>query len=245
MKQTYFAIEGIPVSGKTMAMGWLGDLLETDGYKFNLVPKPVNEFKWWKTYDPLVECYQNCNQSAAMAHMHIMNTSLRYYSQNILMARCMDSDLIVSDRSILSPPVFADVYFRHSTFSAFTKDSLCITWEEQMRDQYEIQNVKPDVIIYLDTPTDLAYRRLVNDESQQHCKSKTNFLRETMLIHMDSAYEYFLQKTDIPHHTIRVTNKMTRQDVGNEVYSLIRQEMCAEGGSDQLYSCVLPCCKKL
>ena len=120
MKKTYFAIEGITGSGKTTAMGWLGDLLETDGYKFNLVPKPVNEFKWWKTYDPLAECYQNCNQSAAMAHMHIINTSLRYYSQNILMVRRMDSDLIVSDRSILSPPVFADAYFRHGTFSAFT-----------------------------------------------------------------------------------------------------------------------------
>ena len=96
-----------------------------------------------------------------MANMHIMNTSLRYYSQNILMARHMDSDLIVSDRSILSPPVFADAYFRHGTFSAFTKDSLCIMWEEEMRDRYEIQNVKPDVIIYLDTATDLSYRRLV------------------------------------------------------------------------------------
>ena len=177
--------------------------------------------------------------------MHIMNTSLRYYSQNILMVRCMDSDLIVSDRSILSPPVFANAYFRHSTFSAFTKDSLCISLEEQMRDRYEIQNVKPDVIIYLDTPTDLAYRRLVNDESQQCCKSKTNFLRETVLVHMDSGYESFLQKTDIPHHTITVMNKMTPRDVGNEVYSLIRQEMCAEGGSNQLYSCVLPCCEKL
>ena len=114
-----------------------------------------------------------------------------------------------------------------------------------MRDWYEIQNVKCDVIIYLDIPTDLAYRRLVNDESQQHCKSETNFLRETVLVHMDLAYESFLQKTDIPHHKIRVTNKMTPRDVGNEVYSLIRQEMCAEGGSDQLYSCVLPCCEKL
>ena len=95
-----------------MAMGWLGDLLETDGYKFNLVPEPVNEFKRWKTYDPLVECYQNCNQSAAMAHMHIMNTSLRYYSQNILIMRRMDSDLIVSDRIILSPPSFCRCLFQ-------------------------------------------------------------------------------------------------------------------------------------
>ena len=208
MKQTYFAIEGITGSGKTTLMGWLGDLLETDGYKFNLVPEPVNEIKQWKTYDRLVECYQNCNQSAAMAHMHIMNTSLRYYSQNILMARRTDSDLIISDRSILCPPpVFADAYFRHGTFSAFTKDSLYITGEEQMRDQYEIQNVKPDVIIYLDTPTNLAYRRLVNDESQQYCKSKTNFFREAMLLNMDLAYVSFLQKTDIPHHTIRVTTE--------------------------------------
>ena len=104
MKQTYFAIEVIMGSGKTMVMGLLGNLLETDGYKFNLVPKAINDFRRWKTYDPLVECYQNCNQTAAMAHMHNMSTLLRYYSQNILMARRTDSDLIVSDRSILSPP---------------------------------------------------------------------------------------------------------------------------------------------
>ena len=125
------------------------------------------------------------------------------------MVRHMDSDLIISDRNILfPPPVFANAYFRHCTFSAFTKDSLWITWEEQMRDQYEIQNVKPDVKICLDTPTQLAYDRLVSDESQQHCKSKRNFLREPVLIHMDSAHVSFLQKTDIPHHTIRVTNLM-------------------------------------
>ena len=119
MKQTYFAIEGITGSGKTTVMGWLGDLLETGGYKFNLVPKPVNEFKWWKTYDPLVECYQNCNQSAAMAHMHIMNTSLRYYSQNILMVRSMDSNLIVSDRSIL-PPQFLPMCISDTVLSVLS-----------------------------------------------------------------------------------------------------------------------------
>ena len=59
MKQTYFAIEGITGSGKTTAMGWLGNLLETDGYKFNLVPELVNEFKWWKSYDLLVELLSN------------------------------------------------------------------------------------------------------------------------------------------------------------------------------------------
>ena len=129
-----------------------------------------------------------------------------YYYYYITYGQTHRFYLIISDRSILSPPVFANAYFRHGTFSAFTKDSLWIMWEEQMRDWYEIQNVKPYVIIYLDTPTQLAYDRLVSDESQQHCKSETNFLREPMLIHMDSAYVSFLQKTDIPHHTIRVTN---------------------------------------
>ena len=106
----------------------------------------------------------------------------------------------------------------HISDTALSVLSLKIVSASCGKNRYEIQNVKPDVIIYLDTPIDLAYRRLVNDESQQHCKSKTNFLRETVLIHMDSAYESFLQKTDIPHHKIRVTNKRTPRDVGNEVF---------------------------
>ena len=56
---TYFALEGITCSGKTTVMGWMGDLLEKEGYKYNLIPKPVEQYKMWKTYDPLIEMYQN------------------------------------------------------------------------------------------------------------------------------------------------------------------------------------------
>ena len=45
MNQMYFAIEGIVGSGKTMTMGWMGDMLETDGYRFHLISEPIEKFK--------------------------------------------------------------------------------------------------------------------------------------------------------------------------------------------------------
>lgn len=231
---TYFALEGITCSGKTTVMGWMGDLLEKEGYKYNLIPEPVEKYKTWKTYDPLVEMYQNSSQSAAMAQMHMMNEGMRYYSQNIVTAKRTDSDLIISDRSILSPLVMCDTYFRSGKFGAFTKDYLSLMWEEQMSDRYQILDVKPDVHIFLDLPTHLARKRLRADEGQQCKKSETDFLISGDTVeHMQAAYQSFFPKNDIPCRTISVTQKMTSHDVAHAVYTVIREEMCAEGGTEE------------
>ena len=92
-----------------------------------------------------------------MAHIHIMKESLTYYSQNVVTARRSDGDVIISDQSILSPLVFADAYYLNETLSAYTKDSLCMMWEDEMSDRYEILNVKPDVIIDLEVPQETAW----------------------------------------------------------------------------------------
>ena len=173
-------------------MGWMGDYLDKEGYKYNLIPEPVDQYKTWKTYDPLVEMYQNSAQSAAMAQMHMMNEGMRYYSQNIVTARRADSDLIISDRSILSPLVMCDTYFRNGRFGAFTKDYLSLMWEEQMRDRYQILDVKPDVHIFLDLPAYLARKRLRADEGQQRKKSETDFLVSGNTVeNMEEAYKSF------------------------------------------------------
>ena len=41
----------------------------------------------------------------------------------------------------------------------------------------------------------------------------------------------FSPKNDIPCCTISVTQQMTSHDVAHEVYTVIREEMCAEGGT--------------
>ena len=67
MNQMYFAIEGTVGAGKSTMMGWMGDMLKRDGYKFDLVPEPIEKFKRWKTYDLFVEGYQHDTTSGVMA----------------------------------------------------------------------------------------------------------------------------------------------------------------------------------
>ena len=230
MNQTYFSIEGVVGSGKSTTMGWMGDMLETDGYKFNLIPEPLEKFKRWGTYDPLAECYRNPASSAVMAHIHIMKQSLSHYSQNVVLARRSDCDVIVSDRSILSPQVFANTYFLRKIFSPYTKDSLTTMWEEEMSNRYEILNVKPDVIIFLNTELSLVEERLKNDRSSARSPEETAFMNHGTLLAMEPSYVSLLEKMSIPHHKVFIDSGMTPRDVAQKVYNIIREEMCAEGG---------------
>ena len=105
-------------------------------------------------------------------------------------------------------------------------------WEEQMRDHYNILNVKPDVMIYLQISKCDAYQSLRDDKSGQCSHPEVNYLTQNVLI-------------DMPHHVVYVLDTMTPQDVAEKVYSIIREEKCAEGGGEKADGCELPCCEAI
>jgi len=233
MNPTYFALEGIIGAGKSSVMGWMNEILETDGYKFHLIPEPIEKFKCWKTYDPLVECYKQPEQSAALAQMHMMNVSLNYYSQSVLTSKRSDYDVVLSERSIFSPLVFTDTYFRDGTFSAFTKDSLISMWEEQMRDRVNMLDVKPDVFIYLESHPYTCAKRVGDDESPMRSSSERKKASGKFLEVQDAAYTSFFANSSIPVQKVKISAFDTARDAALRVCSIIRQEMCAEGGIAQ------------
>ena len=86
-------------------------MLLEDGRTFYMIPEPVEKFKKKITYNPLDECYKNPTQSAALAQIHIMDESVRHYTEEITKARKMKLDLVLSEQSIVSPLIFTDTYF--------------------------------------------------------------------------------------------------------------------------------------
>ena len=127
----YFAIEGIIGSGKTTLLEWLKIMLLEDGHTFYMIPEPVDKFKKKITYNPLEECYREPLLSAAMAQIHIMDESVKHYTEEVGKARKMKLDLILSERSIVSPLIFTHAYFLDEVFSAFTKDSIDMMWGDE------------------------------------------------------------------------------------------------------------------
>ena len=133
----YFALEGIVGSGKTTLLEWLKMMLLKDGYTFYMVPEPVDKFKKKVTYNPLEECYKCPTQSAVMAQIHIMDQSVKHYTEEVTKVRKMKLDLVLSEQSIVSQLIFTDTYFRHDIFSAFTKDSIDMMWGDETSNDAE------------------------------------------------------------------------------------------------------------
>ena len=93
----YFALEGIVGSGKTTLLEWLKVMLLADGHTFYMIPEPVDKFKKKVTYNPLEECYKCPEQSTVMAQIHIMDESVKHYTEEVTKARKMKLDLVLSE----------------------------------------------------------------------------------------------------------------------------------------------------
>ena len=119
----------------------------------------MQKFKKKLSYDPLEECYRDPEKSAALAQIHIMDESVKHYTTEVAKARSKSVDFIISERSICSPLIFTDAYFLDEKFSAFTKDSINMMWDEDL-DGFNVNGVKPDCIILLKVSIGKAKSRI-------------------------------------------------------------------------------------
>ena len=135
-------------------------MLLEDGHTFYMIPKPVDKFKKKITYNSLEECYRETLQSAALVQIHIMDESVKHYSVEVVKARKMKLDLVLSERSIVSPLISTHTYFLDDVFSAFMKDSIDMMWGYVIRGDADLGALKPDAIIFLKVPVGEVKSRL-------------------------------------------------------------------------------------
>ena len=210
----YFALEGIVGSGKMTLLEWLKVMLPKDGCTFYMIPEPVNKFKKKVTYNPLEDCYKCPEQSAVMAIIHIMDESIKHYTEEVMKARKMKLDLVLSEQSIVSPLIFTDTYFRHDIFSAFTKDSIDMMWGDETGNDADLAAVKPDVIIFLKVPLSVGRSCLKKELGNSSCSAaEREYLTKgnygSFLDHHHKACRRFMDTTDILHHEVELDKNMT------------------------------------
>ena len=228
----YFSLDGIVGSGKTTMLEWLKEMLLEDGHTFYLIPEPVDKFKKKMTYNPLEECYNCPEKNAAMAQMHIMDESVKHYTEEVMKARKMKLDLVLSERSIISPLIFTEAYFLHDIFSAFTKDSIDMMWGDETGDDADVAAVKTDVIIFLKVPPiDVRTRLRKDSASSSRSEKERCFLTSshaTFLDCHDEACERFMELTDIPYHVVSLMKNTTPREAAQRVYKILKEGFCAD-----------------
>ena len=234
-------------SRKTTLLEWLKVMLLTDGHTFYMIPEPVAKFKKKVTYNPLEECYKCPKQSAVMAQIHIMDESVKHYTEEVMKARKMKLDLVLSERSIVSPLIFTDTYFRHDIFSAFMKDSIDMMWGDETGNDVDLAAVKPDAIIFLKVPPSVTRSWLKKEpgnssrsEAEHQYLTKGNY--GSFLDHHHEACRRFMDATDIPHHEVELDENVTPREAALRVYRILMVGIGADGGwgtpisiSDELF----------
>ena len=222
-------------SGKTTVIEWLQEILQKNGYSYFIIPEPMQKFKKKLTYDPLEECYRDPEKSVALAQIHIMDESVKHYTTEVAKARSKSVDFIISEQSICSSLIFTDAYFLDEKFSAFTKDSINMMWDEDL-DGFDGNGVKPDCIILLKVSIGKAKSRIKEGgNTAQRSKSEIDNLSSycsSFLENQDKACERFMESTDIPHQVIDLKKEkdVTPRDVACKVFKILKEGICADRG---------------
>ena len=232
----YFALEGIVGSGKMTLLEWLKVMLLEDGYTFYMIPEPVDKFKKKVTYNPLEECYKCPAQSTVMAQIHIMDQSVKHYTEEVTKARKMKLDLVLSERSIVSPLIFTDTYFRHDIFSTFTKDSIDMMWGDETGNDVDLAAVKPDAIIFLKVSPSVVRSWLKKEPGNSWCsEAERQYLTKgnysSFLDHHHEACWRFMVTIDIPNHQVELDKNVTPREAALWVYKILMVGIGADGGS--------------
>ena len=141
-------------------------------------------------------------------------SQLKHYTEEVTKARKMKLDLVLSERSIVSPLIFTDTYFRHDIFSAFMKDSIDMMWGDETSNDVDLVAVKPDVIIFLKVSLSVARSWLKKElgnslHSAAECEYLTKGNYGSFLDHHHEACQRFMDTTDIPHHEVELDENVT------------------------------------
>ena len=171
-----------------------------------------------------------------MAQIHIMDELVKHYTEEVMKARKVKLDLVLSERSIVSPLIFTDTYFRHDIFSTFTKDSINMMWGDETGNDVDLAAVKPDAIIFLKVPLSVVRswlkKKLGNSsrsEAEHQYLTKGNY--GSFLDHHHEACRQFMDTTDIPHHEVELDENVTRREATLLVYRILMVGIGADGGS--------------
>ena len=176
-----------------------------------------------------------------------MDESGKHYTAEVTKARKMKLDLVLSERSIVSPLIFTDTYFRHDIFSAFTKDSINMMWGDETGNDADLVAVKPDTIIFLKVPLHVVRSWLKKEsgnssrsEAERQYLTKGNY--SSFLDHHHDACWRFMDMTDIPHHEVELDKNVTPREAVLGVYIILMAGIGADGGlgtpisiSDELF----------
>lgn len=208
----YISIEGIVGSGKTTTLEGLPSVLSPSAIA--CLPEPVHAFaQYGNAHNPLTLSYDDPMRNAAVAQIHIMRESCKYYNEQLMDSGFTGKPIVISERSVLSPEAFIRAQWHAGVYTDFVRDFLLSELRET-----NATCIKPDAIIYLDVPPAQCLYRVLERNRSGEKGCDIVFLRGLQYGHQD-----MLSEMDIPIVKISPSYDMSPHEVCTQVAAAIQK----------------------
>ena len=167
----YCAIEGIIASGKSTLI----DYITKHQQNVSCFQEPVAKFQKYQSkfsslsHNPLRNSYERSISDASIAQCHIIDISEMHYSKLNLLAESNKKDILITERSVLSPLMFIACYYYLDVFSPFVTDYVSAYFFQKL--MCNANMLLPDIFIYLDIEPVLCQERIKKRSrvGEEHC----------------------------------------------------------------------------
>jgi thymidylate kinase len=200
----YIAIEGIKGAGKSTIFKALKNDTFSSSNEISFFPITA-PMPAWHPIEKLYQTYPFCKENDAFIEYLFLQRALYHNPET-------KNTLVVGDRSVATSIV---------TRWHKWKDPLYTI--KKVRREYR-QIMKPDVIIYIDTPVSISIQNI-----SQRVRKKTGFQQENTAelckasevyheLFFDKTYQHHLGRTEI----IKIPYSSCLWEIQNEIYSIIK-----------------------
>lgn len=197
-----FSIEGNVGAGKTSVLSVLKNI------GFDVVPEPLEEYTefqrtslpYWNEirHNPLVNLYENTKTDVAIAQLHFMKVSFKYFGDAINKHLANRSKKIVFfERCFQSTCQFIQLYKEQGMFTPFVHDYLCQYYDDNAPDlAVEVQQ------LYLFVDPKVCFERAIKRNREGEVKGLT--LESLQMFDSILKKEYETKKLMAPDQVFKI-----------------------------------------
>ena len=196
----WYAIEGLCGAGKSTLLKKAAiDFMNNEHFYIIIIMEDEASYNLYKNFAPLDLIYKDPGNNGLAVELHIvecMNKKIQQAIQDIQRSDIEKPIILVSDRGVFSPLIFANLLSKSSHLSDFSYAFLTDQIYEKAENTIRQCNLQPIGLFYLDTKIDVCLERIKNrgkyyeqahDEQRRGAGITRNFLLE-----MQNEYEKHL-----------------------------------------------------
>lgn len=152
----YISIEGVIASGKSSLLNYLKQHCSSELKCFS---EPIDLFSHFNSHNPIQRAYASPSTDSAVAQLHIVEMSSKYYSKPSLMREDEgDGCILITERSAFSPFFFIEAGYLSQIYSSFVYDYLMDKCFERMYSSTDV--ILPTLTIILDLDLEECEERI-------------------------------------------------------------------------------------